>query len=112
MAIPDEGGRPDALEHAQLTALQVEVPRSSSSTFAQEVYEAPVKEVEVSEFRQSALDTACKIFEAEVTDLDPQPAQRVARPSTGSSRDQLAAAQCGGCIISDADSTVSDYTEQ
>ena len=114
-AIVDAGARPDRLEHAQLTALKVELPRSSSSGFAQDFYEARAQAGQQSEFRQSAYECAVKVLEVEVTDVDReetrQQAQSPGQPSAPSALEALVA-RAGGCLITDVDSSVSEYTEQ
>jgi hypothetical protein len=103
-AFPDDGARADSLEHAQLTALDVDVPTNFSSMFVQEFYAAPLVEVEVSEFAQSAYGSALKVLEPDVTDAFSSASKD--RSSIGQLRaDPMAP------IITDADSA-SEVTEQ
>ena len=103
-AFPDDGARADSLEHAQLTALDVDVPTNFSSMFAQDFYSSPLVEVEASEFAQSAWGSALKGFEPDVTDACSSASK--GRSSIGQLRaDPMAP------IITDADSA-SEVTEQ
>ena len=106
-AFPEEGGRPDGLEHAQLTALNVDLPRSSSSTFAQQAYEAPVKVVQLSDFAQAFYAAPLKVLAPESTD---EAVPQAAVVQGVSSMERLA--RTGDVLITDADSTITEQAEQ